>query len=589
MRRVFSGVFSGSFSGSFSGLFPGLVSALSGLVSVLLLAACATPEPEARRETLGVDLAADKALTKRTRRFLRDNDLKSAKDVEAYLRSHPQRKVAYHLAEMAYLQATRTNDRGLYCAAAFYARSYVLDPELGPLPGRFDPLFRPAALIYNHALARYGPGLLRGEQRRFKALGRSYTLDPPKGPQKLQLAKSDATNPTDIRVYGLGLPLIAEQTDTRGYTMAYARTLMVRFDGSAATQGPIRAHGELFDPTVTESVEINGITVPLEADFSTPLRYATARPARTSGIAALLDPGRYLQRGGLYETAPYDQEKIPVVFVHGLASNPRTWLAMLHALMADPVLRQRCQFWFFAYPSGMPIPYSAMVLRESLENARQKYRFDDLVLVGHSMGGLVSRMCVLTSGDRIVGAISKTPFKEWELPEASKSLLARALVFRALPFVKRVVFLATPHRGSADAAGRGGSIGAHLIKLPSSVTQAHEDLLAWLANDPGAQSDRVDPALLSGVGNLRPDHPIQGLVATWRYREGLRVHSVIGNKSAADTPGGTDGTVTYESAHLDGAASEKIVKSGHSVQKSPAGAAEVARILHLHLAGSYGR
>ena len=128
-----------------------------------------------------------------------------------------------------------------------------------------------------------------------------------------------------------------------------------------------------------------------------------------------------------------------------------------------------------------------------------------------------------------------------------------------------------------------------MVKLPESITRAREDVATWLARDPGAHSGKLDPGMLSGVGNLRSDHPIQGELATWRFRKELKVHSVIGNKRAADTPGGTDGTVEYASAHLDGAASEKIVKSGHSVQESAAGAAEVARILHLHLAGSYGR
>ena len=66
-------------------------------------------------------------------------------------------------------------------------------------------------------------------------------------------------------------------------------------------------------------------------------------------------------------------------------------------------------------------------------------------------------------------------------------------------------------------------------------------------------------------------------------------HSVIGNKEAADTPGGTDGVVAYESSHLAGATSEKIIESGHSVMSHPQTIIEIRRILSLHLEASRAR
>jgi hypothetical protein len=47
--------------------------------------------------------------------------------------------------------------------------------------------------------------------------------------------------------------------------------------------------------------------------------------------------------------------------------------------------------------------------------------------------------------------------------------------------------------------------------------------------------------------------------------------------------GKTDGVVAYESAHIDGVASEKVVRSGHSTQGHPETIEEVRRILRDHV------
>ena len=58
---------------------------------------------------------------------------------------------------------------------------------------------------------------------------------------------------------------------------------------------------------------------------------------------------------------------------------------------------------------------------------------------------------------------------------------------------------------------------------------------------------------------------------------------MIGDETAADRVDGSDGVVDYWSSHLDGVESEKIVQSGHSVQQSIEGIAEIRRILRLHV------
>ena len=60
------------------------------------------------------------------------------------------------------------------------------------------------------------------------------------------------------------------------------------------------------------------------------------------------------------------------------------------------------QFWFFTYETGNPILYSAMRLREALETAvatldpaAQDPALRQMVLLGHSQGGLLVKLMVV--------------------------------------------------------------------------------------------------------------------------------------------------------------------------------------------------
>src|SRR5947208_15899225 len=103
-----------------------------------------------------------------------------------------------------------------------------------------------------------------------------------------------------------------------------------------------------------------------------------------------LRSAHYEKKTGLYFLQPYDPDRIPGVFVHGLISTPFDWGQTINGLLADPELRKRYQFWVFAYPTGNPVLYSPLRLREELAKVDKRYRAhrDDL-LVGQSMGGLV--------------------------------------------------------------------------------------------------------------------------------------------------------------------------------------------------------
>jgi hypothetical protein len=161
-----------------------------------------------------------------------------------------------------------------------------------------------------------------------------------------------------------------------------------------------------------------------------------------------------------------------------------------------------------------------------------------------------------------------------EVSAANRELLSEILFFEPVTAVRRVVFMAVPHRGADMAAGTLGKLGVALT-VPAP----------WLVELTGdvAPGDGDLAGRLTGIGSLRPDNPALLEMDTWPLPGGLAVHSVIGNMDAADVSGGTDGVVPYESSHLEGVASEKVIHSGHSVQYYPAGIQEVRRILHLHL------
>jgi hypothetical protein len=394
------------------------------------------------------------------------------------------------------------------------------------------------------------------------------------------------------RSRGLGVPCIAVRAPPRprrkglsaSLRSSYAVTVVMRFEGSITGGGrPRRAVVEAYDPMLRSTFRIGEREVPLEIDLTTPLVHTLRNMPEYSGFKAMFEVEEWSERAGLYMFQQYRPGRLPVVFVHGLMSSPETWIELFNDLLADPVLRERYQFWFFVYPTGNPIPYSAAVLRESLLSARAAHdpegrdpSFSRTVLIGHSMGGLLTRMQIQGSGDRLWNAVSNEPLDEMDLTEEQKALVRRMLVYDALPFVDRVVFMATPHRGSEIARGLIGRIGASLIKLPVTFVDTAR------AVRPSSDADELEERI-TGIGNLSPDSALLVEMSSWPLPPDLEIHSIVGNREAADTPGGTDGVVPYWSSHLDGAVSEKIVRSGHSVQKIVEAIKEVRRILHLHL------
>ena len=344
---------------------------------------------------------------------------------------------------------------------------------------------------------------------------------------------------------------------------------------------------EFIDPLATETVNISGRTLPSHADFTAPIALGLSREhPEKIGFAAMLNPEKFAYTERFIQVQPYDPNKIPVVFVHGLQDTPVSWVPMVNALWSDPVLRRNYQVCVFSYPSGYPIPYSALLLRREL-HALDK-TFPDhrpIVLVGHSMGGIISRLMITDSGgDKLWRYFfGKSPAQTKLSPE-SKALLEEGLIFKPRRDVARLIFISTPHRGSVIAENPIGRIGSSLIRKSVQYMNAGREILQ-------ASVVQEDPTVLklnrlpNSIDTLAPNDPFVKEMNTLPMAKRIPYHSIIGDRGRGDTPNSSDGVVPYWSSHLDGAESEKIVPSGHGAEHSPQGIAEVLRILNEHIAG----
>jgi pimeloyl-ACP methyl ester carboxylesterase len=281
---------------------------------------------------------------------------------------------------------------------------------------------------------------------------------------------------------------------------------------------------------------------------------------------------------------PHKTGRIPVVLVHGTASSPARWAELVNELENDPRFWEDYEIWLFMYNTGNPIAYSAMLLRDVLIKVVKELdpegndpRLRQLVVMGHSQGGLLTKMTVIDSGTRLWPF--SVPADELDLDVETRELLTNALLLKPLPFVRRVIFIATPHRGSYQALGILGRLGSWLVNLPGRFTKLSVALLTLQGKGflLGPMS-----GLPTSIDNMNPTNRfIQGLSAI-PIADGVVAHSIVGVEGGGPPAEGGDGVVKYSSAHIDGVASEKIVHSAHSMQGNPETIQEVKRILIEH-------
>jgi pimeloyl-ACP methyl ester carboxylesterase len=341
-------------------------------------------------------------------------------------------------------------------------------------------------------------------------------------------------------------------------------------------------------------IEVEGHPVPLEFEPSAALAYTLDHaPIWDSEISAFLR-GSFLQGGGsLYTLTPYRPGRVPVVLVHGTASSPARWADLVNELEADPRIAPRVQLWFFAYNTGLPILYSGGLLRETLTKTVAELdpqgtdpTMRHMVLIGHSQGGLLAKLAVVDSGTRFWDNVSETPFDELRVSDDTRAILRRSVFMTPLPFVDRVIFVATPHRGS-DVAGflveRLRWLVAWALTLPPSLIRITGEVLV------GSEDPRLRVQLRQGlprsVDNMSPGNQGIKTLATLPIAPGVTAHSIIATKGGGSLADAGDGVVSYRSAHLDEAVSELIVRSGHSGRGTSRPSRRSRSLQHLGNAG----
>jgi pimeloyl-ACP methyl ester carboxylesterase len=353
-------------------------------------------------------------------------------------------------------------------------------------------------------------------------------------------------------------------------------------------QLPLLKLYDSFDANVVKT--IYG-THPIAANYTATLAvlYSHARKVAGSAAGSFLRPDFPRFATGIYLTHPYDPNKIPILFIHGLISSPVSWQNLQNDLCSDPAILEHYQPWFFLYPTGQPVLESAEQLREDLQSTQKLFdpkgtdiASHHVVLVAHSMGGLLAHTLVSDGGDALFKGLSNEPLKSLVLSPDIRSLISGYFFFHHLPCVDRVIFLAVPHRGSLLAAGIVGSVGNRLIRHSKTVAQALKEIAA---DNPGVLnryfarvSTRGGP---TGLFSLAPNPLLDSLAALPIL---VPFHSIIGDRGLGGGPAtSSDGVVPYTSSHLAGAESEKIVPAGHTVFANELTVLEIKRILEENL------
>jgi triacylglycerol esterase/lipase EstA (alpha/beta hydrolase family) len=556
---------------------------------------------------------------------LRDGGVKRIRDALSTQRTPgaripPADDELFALAELSYRHAEKTAGyccrRPHYLAAALYAYALLFPgPDVEPLE-LIDPRTRIAADIYNRALAeafesKHGDDMELAAGVYQLPFGRiEVSFDP----ASLEFGDghfTDFLRSADFEVKGLinryrkagiGTPLAAhfelpKKSALRRYVSRYLRTpstalLRIEQPRSQIQTDYVRGRLDFYSFSSDASVTIDEREVPLESEPSAALAaFMTDSKFWTGELATFL--GRTLKTSETAKLTALEPQRgrIPLVFVHGTNSSPGRWADTVNDLLNDPTIHSRYAFWFFEYTSSNPIAYSAMGLRQELTGAMtllDANGVDDcvhsMVVMGHSQGGLLTKMTAIDSGNRLWEQISSKPFEEARMPEETRRIVQNALFVKPLPFVKRVIFVATPHRGSFLA---GPQIVRRLIErlvtLPVDVLRVGADLAGVAVGYESRTAALSMGRVPTSIDNMSPGNPFIKALSEIPVAPGIAVNSIIPVKQGYDPyQEGNDGVVKYTSAHIEPVESEVVVRSPHSTQSNPHTIEEIRRILRKH-------
>jgi len=437
-----------------------------------------------------------------------------------------------------------------------------------------------ARRLYNHAVAAYvmatGAGARSGSAMR-SAYNLKSHFGAGSGAQGGFGAPFVIVPDGKIREFGEGIV-------TGAHDEVSATTAILQFEQE-------RPRLTFHDPLRESHIELHGRSVPLtsnvmaalelrvaatDAELSKWRRDAALHPAMDDSGFSLIEPPR--------------DDKIPVLFIHGLQHSPTDFAQMIAGLMHDPTLRTRYQFISYRWATGLPLPISVGIFQRQLgefwtwfETRAPRARGRGYWVLAHSMGGLIAKTLVVESGDRIINAMFRVPRSEIDLESELGRKVARAFVYHPDPNLAGVIFMAVPHRGSGFASTVIGDVGAELIQPGEACTSLVHDFTEHYREQLKPEVLTLLHGKTTSLQNLRPDDWYLRALGSCPFSSSIPYHSIIGDLfGTKDWPVG-DGAVAYKSAHLDGAASETVVWAPHNLQKTKAALAVVKRILLAYL------
>jgi pimeloyl-ACP methyl ester carboxylesterase len=525
------------------------------------------------------------------------------------------RSAVFALAELCFAHAVRTDRREYYLAASLYAYAFLFPGARDEPLEKLDPRARVATDLYNRALT---DAFASRDRSHVELQSGTYPL--PFGqqlvvrldPAHLQWANRRLVNFIPVgelevtglgaryRQAGIGAPLAAEMEpidpDKADFLAKNAKapvTALLRVGDARAQLAQPMIDGELqiFNAYETRSVVIDDRPVPLEVEPSAALAYGLSRSNvwawELRGFLAGDLFGREKIEHPLAFVEPYRPGRIPVVFVHGTASSPGRWADMLNVLSNTRILRDRYQYWFFFYETGNPITYSALKLRETLTWALDTLDPDgrdpalrQMVVIGHSQGGLLTKMTAIDSGNVLWDAFSRRPLEELKVSAETRDLLRRTRFITPLPFVREVIFISTPHYGSYVAGWSLSHWVSGFAKLPRTLLGMTTEMLQ--GNRDALLYDPTQAAF-GAISNMTPGSRFIEALAAIPIVPGVGAHSIIAVTGDLPPDGQGDGVVKYQSAHITGVDSELVVPhQSHSAQSNPVAIEEVRRILFAH-------
>ena len=521
----------------------------------------------------------------------------------------------YALSEMNYYEGRRTKSKAMLLASALYAYAVLFPAGDAARPSPYSAQFTYAEDFYNLALTQVlseagadGVANLRSgqyevpfgvvdvavDQADLQFAGRTLTSFVP----TMNLTVKGFQN--DYRSEGLGAPLAAGLAPASQPDKGLVLPATLRIPTSAVLQmddprrqltgSEMTARLSLYTIYDTADIRIDGHTVPLEYD-QTAVRalFAVEGKGWTRELSGLLNNAQAGPNGtandNLFALEPHRHGRIPVVLVHGTASSPLRWGDMVNDLLEDKEIRKHYEFWFFTYNTGNPIAVSANVLRHSLEDAVQSLggvqaypALGRMVVIGHSQGGLLTKLISIDSGTKLWDAVSEKPVDELDLKPETTALLKEAVFVHHLPFVQTVIFIATPHGGSYQANLTVVGLFTRLVTLPLTVASATADVLA-------NAGDALKFRTFNSLSGMSPGNPAIEALRKIPVAPGIHAHSIIPTLQDGPLETRDDGVVEYKSAHIDGVESELVIEhSGHSTQGNPLTVREVRRILIEELA-----